>query len=62
MKKPVIALLTGTAVVFAAGCSTTPTAGPQASYDVDRMALVEYVAQKRGVRIIWVNAPTKAMD
>lgn len=63
MKNPGFILLTGLALVLAVGCSATPTQKRTPTYelDYDRMALIEHVANRRGVRIIWVNAPTRAI-
>lgn len=63
MKKSGIAVLTGVALVIAAGCSITPVekAKPTYALDLDRIAMIEHVADKRGVRVIWVNAPTRAI-
>lgn len=63
MKNPGFILLTAVALVLAVGCSATPTEKRTPTYEVDyeRMAAIEHVANRRGVRIIWVNAPTRAM-
>lgn len=49
------------------GCASTTTAGaprPAACEQIDcaRMAAVEHVARKRGVRVIWVAPPQKRQD
>lgn len=63
MKKSGLAVVVGTALVLAAGCSVTPVERVKPTYELDlnRMAMIEHVANKRGVRVIWVNAPTRAM-
>lgn len=63
MKKPGFTVLTGVALVLAAGCSATPVQKQTPTYelDLDRMATIQRVADKRGVRIIWVNAPRKSI-
>ncbi|MEX0900861.1 MAG: hypothetical protein WD081_09265 [Gammaproteobacteria bacterium] len=63
MKKPGFAVLMGAALIVAAGCSITPVEKRTPAYELDyeRMALIEHVANKRGVRIIWVNAPTRTI-
>lgn len=63
MKRPGLAVLLGAALVLAAGCSAVPTEKRSPTYelDLDRMALIEHVAHRRGVRIIWVNAPRRAV-
>ncbi len=63
MKKPGIVVLTGVVLVLAAGCSAAPVEKAKPTYELDlnRMAMIEHVADKRGVRVIWVNAPTRAV-
>jgi hypothetical protein len=63
MKKSGFAVVSGLALALAAGCSATPVEKQKPTYEPDlgRIALIEHIADKRGVRVIWVNAPTRAV-
>lgn len=62
MRTTLRAALAAAAVTLIAGCSAVPTqpvVEPVYELDLDRMAMIEHVAEKRGVRVIWVNAPRR---
>jgi curli biogenesis system outer membrane secretion channel CsgG len=61
MKNTSLILLAGCAVVALTGCGSMPAApAPGDSViDYERMALIDHVAVRRGVKVLWVNAPRK---
>jgi curli biogenesis system outer membrane secretion channel CsgG len=61
MKLTVLTLLAGCAVVALAGCGSIPAAPvPGTSViDYEQMSLIEHLATRRGVSVLWVNAPRK---
>ena len=67
MRKSIAALLIASAGLALTGCATTApepvegrTALVSAPLDTNYIAVVDHVAKKRGVRVIWVNAPRRA--
>ena len=62
MRTTLKAMLAASAITLLAGCSATPTkpvVEPVYELDLERMAMIEHMADQQGVRVIWVNAPRK---
>jgi len=65
-------LVAMSAIALLAGCATSGGGSSQsaqkrlqpANYEVDgeRVALIEYVARKRGVEVHWVNKPRRLAE
>lgn len=62
MRTTMKALFAASAVCLVASCAATPTPSvvePVYELDLQKMAVIEEIAETRGVRVIWVNAPRK---
>ena len=61
MKNTALTLLGGCAVLALAGCGSIPAAPVPGDsvVDYERMALIDHVAVRRGVKVLWVNAPRR---
>ena len=63
MQNTALTLLAGCAVLALAGCGSVPAApAPGDSViDFERMALIDHVAARRGVKVLWVHAPRRVV-
>lgn len=61
MKRLLLLGAVGAAMVGLAGCASTSTTTSAYTYETDfaKMSAVEGLARKRGVMVIWLNAPQK---
>jgi hypothetical protein len=61
MKATPSTLLAGCAMLALAGCGVVPAAPVPGDVVVDyeRMAVIDHLASRRGVKVLWVNAPRK---
>jgi hypothetical protein len=62
MKRLMLLGAVGAAMVGLTGCASTPataTSGYAYQTDFAKMSAVEDLARKRGVTVIWLNAPQK---
>ncbi|WP_280153189.1 hypothetical protein [Piscinibacter sp. XHJ-5] len=56
MKRLILCLLVGVGLV---GCAAAPTTSPRTETDHERVAAIERAALATGVKVIWVNTPTR---
>jgi hypothetical protein len=61
MKRLLLLGAVGAAMVGLVGCASTSTTTSSYTYETDfaKMSAVEDLARKRGVTVIWLNAPQK---
>ncbi len=61
MKRLLLLGAVGAAMVGLVGCANTPATTSGYAYETDfaKMSAVEDLARKRGVTVIWLNAPQK---
>jgi hypothetical protein len=61
MKRLMLLGAVGAAMVGLGGCASTPATTSGYTYETDfaKMSAVEDLARKRGVTVIWLNAPQK---
>jgi hypothetical protein len=61
MKRLLLLGAVGAAMVGLVGCASTSTTASGYAYETDfaKMSAVEDLARKRGVMVIWLNAPQK---
>ena len=59
MSRWMITTVAALAAGVLAGCGTAPTWSSAFAVDQDKVVAVENAASKAGVRVIWVNPPTR---